>query len=60
MAECSQSFSASSSVIDATAEFDSLGSLEENEKGSVHRVGEVSPMTVGKTSKGYFHALYTE
>ena len=53
--------SASSSTIDATAEFDNLGSLEENEKGSVHGVvGQVSPMTVGKTGKGYFHALLTD
>ena len=35
--------------------------LEENEKGSVHGlVGQVSPMTVGKTGKGYFHALLTD
>ena len=53
--------SASSSTIDATTEFDNLGSLEENEKGSVHGVvGQVSPMTVGKTGKGYFHALLTD
>lgn len=53
--------SASRSEIDAIAEFDNLGSLEENEKGSVHGVvGQVSPMTVGKTGKGYFHALLTD
>ena len=57
---CSQS-SASTSEIDAIAEFDNLCSLEENEKGSVHGlVGQVSPMTVGKTGKGYFHALLTD
>ena len=55
--KCSQS-PASSSEIDAIAEFDNLRSLEENEKGSVH--GQVSPMTVGRTGKGYFHALLTD
>lgn len=59
--KCSQSSPASSSVINATAVFESLGSLKENEKGSVHGVvGQVSPMTVGKTGKGYFHALLTD
>ena len=58
--KCFQS-SASSSEIDAIAEFDDLHSLEENEKGSVHGlVGQVSPMTVGKMGKGYFHALLTD
>ena len=58
--KCSQS-SASSSEIDAIAELDNLRSLEENEKGSMHGlVGQVSPMTVGKTGKGYFHALLTD
>ena len=53
--------SASSSKIDAIAEFDNLGSLEEHEKGSVHGVvGQVSSMTVGKTGKGYFYAFLTD
>ena len=60
--KCSQSSPASSSEIDAIAEFDNLGPLlKENEKGSMHGVvGQVSPMTVGKMSKGYFHALLTD
>lgn len=61
MAAKSSQSSASSSEVDAIAEFDNLRSLEENEKGSVHGlVGQVSPMTVGKTGKGYFHALLTD
>ena len=60
--KCSQSPASSSEIdIDAIAEFDNLRSLEENEKGSVHGlVGQVSPMIVGRTGKGYFHALLTD
>ena len=58
--KCSKT-SAFSSEIEAIAEFDNLRSLEENEKGSMHELaGQVSPMTVGKTGKGYFHALLTD